>query len=78
MKLSSKADEEDRRRNGRDFWNSGQPDATRDRRVLRTPFERRFDLVRKWEEAALKRRLFQFGLTDTHARTHTHKRRAQQ
>lgn len=70
MKLSSKADEEERRRNGRDFWNSGQPDATRDRRVLRTPFERRFDLVRKWEEAALKRRLFQFGLIDTHAHTH--------
>lgn len=67
MKLSSKADEEERRRNGCDFWNSGQPDATRDRRVLRTPFERRFELVRKWEEAALKRRLFQF---DTHAHTH--------
>lgn len=67
MKLSSKADEEERRRNGRDFWSSGQPDLTRGRSVLRTPLERRFG-----DEAAFTCMLFRFGLTDTHARTHTH------
>lgn len=65
MKLSSKADEEERRQNGRNFWNSGLPDMTHGRRVLRIPLERRF-----WEEAAFTCMLFQFGLTDTHAHTH--------